>query len=139
MSSKLLSYTFCIALSGVVPPSLALSEAENAAQATSVEQHVSDRALERWNLMIEGRIESAYSYLAPGYRAAHSIAQYSRTVRGGLWKKAAIQTVSCKKQRCAVKVQLDMVLGGKKPVPIWVDETWIQTEQDGEWWYIPPP
>ena len=138
MSSKLLSYTFCIALSGVVPPSLALSEAENAAQATSVEQHVSDRALERWNLMIEGRFESAYAYLTPGYRATHTIAAYNRTIRGGIWKKADVQSVSCEGQRCEVKVMLDILLDAKKPVPVWVDETWIQTEQEGEWWYIPP-
>ena len=47
--------------------------------------------------------------------------------------------VKCEAQRCAVKVVLDLSLGGARPVPVPVDEAWIQTEQNGEWWFVPSP
>jgi len=115
------------------------SNASAGSQVVPTDQEVvAQRALERWNLMIEGRIESAYDYLSPGYRAAHSLASYSRSIRGGIWKAADIHEIACSTQRCEVKVILDLVVDASgRPVPVPVDEIWIQTEPGGDWWYVP--
>jgi hypothetical protein len=102
------------------------------------EDAVRRRALERWNLLMEGRVESAYAYLSPGYREATSLARYSRTVQGvGLWKGAEVREVKCEEKRCEVKVVLDLAVGGAKPVPAPVIESWIQLEDGGDWWHVP--
>jgi len=105
---------------------------------SSAEAEVAQRAMERWNLMIEGRIESAYAYLSPAYRAAHSLANYSRSIKGGIWRAADVAEVSCEAQRCEVKVILDLIVDASgRPVPVPVEEVWIRTQQDGDWWYVP--
>ncbi len=107
------------------------------------EQIVEARALERWNLLIDGRVENAYEYLSPGYRAAHQLSAYSRTIRGvGLWKGAAVRAVNCEGQRCVASIDLDIELTsrhlkGPVPVPVTVEEVWIQPEAGGQWWHVP--
>lgn len=140
MSSRKLTYSICFAFIGAASVFYAPPDIADDSQTESAEEIVARRALERWNLMIDGRFEGAYAYLPPGYRATHTVGQYSRTISGGLWKKAEVKSVKCQAGRCEAKVILDMLLGGKgnQPVPIWLEDTWIQTEQGGEWWYIPP-
>jgi hypothetical protein len=87
---------------------------------------------------MEGRVESAYAYLSPGYREAHSLARYSLTVQGvGLWKGAKVHEMQCEAKRCEVKVVLDLSIRGAKPVPVPVEEAWIQLEDGGTWWHVP--
>ena len=125
---------FTTVLTASATESLAMS-AENG----PTEEAVRQRALERWNLLMEGRVESAYAYLSPGYREANSLARYSRTVQGvGLWKGAEVREIQCKDKRCEVKVVLDLLLGGgPRPVPVPVEEDWIQLEDGGPWWFVP--
>ena len=124
---------FTTVLTASATESLAMS-----AEKGSAEEAVRQRALERWNLLMEGRVESAYAYLSPGYREAHSLARYSRTIQGvGLWKGVEVREVKCEEKRCEVKVVLDLAIGGAKPVPAPVKESWIQLEDGGDWWYVP--
>ncbi len=124
-------------LTTVVPASATESLAMSTEKG-SAEDAVRQRALERWNLLMEGRVESAYAYLSPGYRQAHSLARYSRTIQGvGLWKGAEVREVECEEKRCEVKVILDLAIGGAEPVPAPVKESWIQLDDGGDWWHVP--
>lgn len=109
-----------------------------AVETVSAEDTVRQRVLERWNLLMEGRVESAYAYLSPGYREATSLARYSRNIQdGGLWKGAEVREINCEEKRCKVKVVLDLLLGGPRPVQVPVYEAWIQLEDGGDWWHVP--
>ena len=56
---------------------------------------VADLAAARWEALIKGDFAKAYSYLSPGTREVMSLDLYKAKIRGGTWKKANVDSVSC--------------------------------------------
>ncbi|MCU7904611.1 MAG: hypothetical protein KZQ76_01940 [Candidatus Thiodiazotropha sp. (ex Epidulcina cf. delphinae)] len=110
--------------------------------ALSDQQRVTKRAHERWGLLIEGRLESAYDYLATGYRQVTPFPHYLKTVKGvGLWKFAQVEEVACEADACRVEVRIRMEIHHlmmKSPVRTdsVVREQWVKG-RDGVWGYLP--
>ncbi|MET0067260.1 MAG: hypothetical protein ABW076_13015 [Candidatus Thiodiazotropha sp.] len=113
-----------------------------AVQAKRDEAAVAQRAAERWALLIEGRLESAYEYLTPGYRASTPYPHYQKSVKGqGLWQAATVENVQCEQESCDVKVKLNLKIQyPRMRKPIHTDtevfERWIRGP-DGVWGFLP--
>lgn len=114
-----------------------------ACAATPKTDPVVERAQARWNALLAGDLETAYTYFSPGYRSTTSLIDYgvnmrTRRVR---WTSAAYKDHSCEGSRCIVRFDIGFQV--PRPVPglkAWegkdvVEDTWVQTE--GQWWYLP--
>lgn len=110
--------------------------------ALSDQEQVAKRAQERWGLLIEGRLESAYEYLATGYRQVTPFPHYRKKVKGvGLWKSAQVEKVVCEADMCLADVNIRMEVHHpmmRAPVKTGntVQERWIK-DQDGFWGFLP--
>lgn len=107
------------------------------------EEMARQRAAERWQSLIEGRVETAYGYLAPGYRQINPYDRYFRTIRGvGLWKAADVKKATCEQDRCEVTTELTVEVhgpGSSKPIESvsWVQERWIIDRDQRQVWFVP--
>jgi hypothetical protein len=111
--------------------------------ALSDQERVAQKAQQRWNLLIEGRVESAYDYLASEYRKVTPFPHYQRTVKGvGLWKSAEVREVTCESTEvCTAAVDIRVVIHYprmKSPVETGntVKEKWIK-DGEGNWGFLP--
>ncbi|RLW64226.1 MAG: hypothetical protein B6D73_11790 [gamma proteobacterium symbiont of Stewartia floridana] len=111
-------------------------------QAQKDEEIVATRAQERWNLLVDGRVESAYDYLAAGYRLVTPYSHYMKTVKGvGLWKSAEVQKVNCKEDVCKadIKIQMEIrhpMMRSPARTESVVIEQWLR-DKDGVWGFLP--
>ena len=104
---------------------------------------VVERAQARWDALVAGDLETAYTFYSPGYRSSTSLIDFgvemrTRQVR---WTAAAYRDHSCEGDRC--EVRFDVGFRVPRPVPglnVYdgtdvVEDTWIRS--DGQWWYLP--
>ena len=109
----------------------------------SAEEVVKVRAEERWRALIDGRLETAYGYLAPEYRQVYSFKSFMGKVRGvGLWTNAAVDNVTCDTKRCLVTVTVYASINpgrgfGETKTSGQVKETWMLVNEDGQWYHLP--
>lgn len=60
------------------------------------EEIVSERAQARLDLLLGKDFERSYPYMTPGYRAIHTVDQYTVDFAGsGMWTDTSIATVGC--------------------------------------------
>ncbi len=101
------------------------------------------RAQARWDALVAGDLETAYTYYSPGYRSSTSLIDFgvemrTRKVR---WTTATYKSHECDGDRC--EVHFDVAFRVPRPVPglsVYdgtdeVEDTWIRS--DGQWWYLP--
>ena len=102
------------------------------------------RALERWNLLIEGKTAEAYDFLSAGVRSTKSREQYASEManRPVKWEKVKYESKECAKpDACVVKLVLDysvelpLASVGRVSSPAAVEERWIAL--DGNWYHVP--
>ncbi|MES9833966.1 MAG: hypothetical protein ABW139_17145 [Candidatus Thiodiazotropha sp. DIVDIV] len=111
-------------------------------QSQKSEAEVAMRAQERWNLLLDGRLESAYNYLATGYRQVTPFSHYAKKVKGvGLWKSSQVQGVKCKEDVCSadIKIQMEIrhpMMRGPARTESIVKEQWVR-DQEGIWGFLP--
>ena len=104
---------------------------------------VVERAQARWDALVAGDLETAYTYYSPGYRSSTSLIDFgvemrTRKVR---WTGATYKSHACDGDRC--EVHFDVAFRVPRPVPgvsVYdgsdeVEDTWIRS--DGQWWYLP--
>lgn len=96
---------------------------------------VADLAAARWEALIKGDFVKAYSYLSPGTRDVISLDLYKAKIRGGIWKKANVDSVSCAQDQCKVLMAIEYSYRDIKSLESRLDENWLR--QDGKWWYVP--
>lgn len=107
--------------------------------ATTPEDLVSQRAKARWEALLAGDIDGAYTYLAPSYRAVRDLKQYRATISGAVqWKAVEVVGVSCKQEACTARVRIDFVFPAAPGVyKSHYDEQWVV--EDGSWWFYQKP
>lgn len=104
---------------------------------------VEERAQARWDALLSGDLDTAYSLYSPGYRSSTSRVDFeiglrTRPVR---WTSASVQESRCEDDACTVVAKVGYLIGAPLPgVPEWksdrlVEERWVRT--DGKWWYVP--
>lgn len=96
---------------------------------------VAQRAAARWEALMQKDFAKAYSYLSPGTRDVMSLDLYRAKIRGGIWKRANVDTVSCEQDQCKVLMAIEYSYRDIKSLETRLDENWLR--QDGEWWYVP--
>jgi len=110
-------------------------------QPETPEEIVTRRAQERWQALIKGDFDKAYSYTQPGYRAVVSPENYAKTLSAGrgMWKEVQIFKTECEADRCTVNLQLtskNVVPRFARAIPElkgFLNETWIKDQ--GQWWF----
>jgi len=113
------------------------------ASAPPVENVVKERAQARWDALVSGDYDTAYSFYSPGYRSSTSRVDFEIAIRLRRirWVTAEVTESRCEADACTV-----LTLAGyhvARPVPgmsDWestkkIDERWVRTQ--GEWWYVP--
>ena len=113
--------------------------ASTAKQDTGIKQ----RAQARWDAVLSGDYDAAYSFYSPGYRSSTSRVDFEigMRVRRVRWTTAEVLESSCTADACTLTTKMGYTVA--RPVPglsEWknsseITERWIRT--DGEWWYVP--
>lgn len=110
-------------------------------QPLTAEQSVRTRAAERWQALIEGKLETAYSYETPEYRKLFTYQQYESSKHGvGLWTKAEVMDVACK-EICVVSMQIHVTMrparwGDTIETSSLLKEQWTRDKDSGEWFHL---
>ena len=108
------------------------------------EEAITQRALERWKLIVAGDFSTAYGYLTPGARAVMSLEAYAG--RLGMaqikWTGAAVDWVKCEDEdTCHAQVAVDTLVTipgtgqGQVPGQTKLVENWLRS--DGQWYFLP--
>lgn len=100
---------------------------------------VRERAEQRWQHLLAGRLDEAYAYLSPGSRERVTAALYKGSLKPGMWRGAKVTGVDCTADVC--KVQVDVAYEYMRPSVKYesvrsLDETWVR--EGGQWWYFLP-
>lgn len=109
-----------------------------ALQPKTAEETVRQLAEERWDALIKGDFDKAWTYTQPAYRAVVKQTDYRKRFNAaGQWRGAQVHDATCEAERCKVRIRLTTrvltppfqgqeLVGG-------IDETWVREE--GRWWY----
>lgn len=98
------------------------------------EKAVAARAEARWAALIKGDLDSAYTFLSPGSKAATSLALYKSKVKPGIWRGAKAQKVTCDADVCQVTMAITYDIRQFKGIETPLAENWII--EKGAAWYV---
>lgn len=95
---------------------------------------VAQRVNERWETLIKGDVESAYTFLSPGSRATTTLEAYKTKVKPGMWTKAKVESVSCQDDVCKATLTITYDAKRMKGIETQLAESWII--ENGTAWYV---
>ncbi len=101
-------------------------------------EQVGQRAVQRWQALIAGDFQKAYTYLSPGYRAVTPYGAYrGHFGQAVAWTGVALKTVRCEKNVCDVNVDIEYRALGRIKMPgnALLREKWVRAS--GDWWLLP--
>lgn len=104
------------------------------------QEQVRQRATERWQALVAGEMNRAYTYNTPGFRAVVSADGYRSRFGGAIiWLGAEAVDVNCPETtKCLAQVRIDFkpLLSRKisDKISTHVEETWLL--EDGQWWFF---
>lgn len=101
--------------------------------AATPEAAVSARAQERWDALLAGDVDKAYTYISPAGRIGMTLAIYRGRVNPQYWRKIKVKEAVCKPEVCEVVLDLDFSVDGMALKTL-VNETWIF--DSGKWWFV---
>lgn len=111
-----------------------------AMQPQTPEQVVQERAQARWDALIKGDFEKAWTYTDAQTRSQVAQQDYKqRFGAAGAWISATVLRVECQPEKCLAAVRLttqNIVPNFAQAIPqitTFVDEEWVRDE--GQWWY----
>lgn len=107
------------------------------------EPEVVERAKARWEALLGNDLQTAYTYLSPGYRSKMPYEDYVMSIRlrRVTWTSAEYQAHECEADKCTLHFKNGFRVN--RPVPgldvfnseETVHEQWLKI--DGKWWYLP--
>jgi hypothetical protein len=102
---------------------------------------VKERAQARWEALIKGDLDTAYTFLSPASKAATSVQSYKGQIKPGLWREVKVVGVDCEAELCVAKLLLnyDVPRGPKSPKAVSgietpLSERWVI--ENGSAWYV---
>jgi hypothetical protein len=98
---------------------------------------VQERALARWQAIIDGDVARAYTdYMSPGSKETISLEAFRQRVAGspGIYRKIEPGTVECSGESCKVKVFVWYDHRLMKGIRAPMEEVWILDK--GQAWYV---
>lgn len=96
---------------------------------------VAKKAQSRWDALIKGDLDTAYTSLSSGTRSVMSLELYKAKIRTGRWKRASVGSVACVQDRCDVVIMMEYSYRDMKSIETRLDEIWLQ--ENGDWWHVP--
>jgi len=105
-------------------------------------ESVSQRVNDRWAALIDGRLETAYTYETPEYQELYSFVDFRKKFKGvGVWQKVEIEKVECEQKKCSVDIRIYVKI---KPglgfdyveTNGQATEKWLQHSTTGKWHHI---
>ena len=104
------------------------------------EDAVRERAQARWDALLKGDFETAYTFISPGGRAAVPYRLYRGRIGGAAtWQSAQVDSVTCETlEKCTVLVKVHIHAPMRRArlgtIEAGVRETWLL--EDGQWWFL---
>jgi predicted small secreted protein len=95
---------------------------------------VSERINARWNALIKGDLDQAYTYMSAGSQEAMPLKVYKAKIKPGMWRSVQIDGMDCEAEICEVKMTLTYDHQRMKGVQTPFKETWIL--EKGNAWYV---
>lgn len=106
------------------------------------EDIVRQRINERWNALVDGRMETAYTYEMPEYKELYSFVEYRKRNHGaGVWRKMDIESLVCEANKCSadIKIHVTIKFGlGFEDIETYgqANEVWMQHSATGQWYHV---
>ena len=98
---------------------------------------VTARAEARWQTLIKGDLDAAYTYLSPGSRQLISLENYKRKHRVGFYRAVKIRTATCQAEVCTVQLSLTYDTKDIKGIVTPITEKWLI--EQGQVWFVELP
>ena len=125
----------CVTLARVGLLLLLTSTLVGCGEPKTPEQIVAERAQARWDALLAGDFETAYSFAAPSYRGVVDAIRFQQGLGGhASWLGAKVREVTCRDEVCEAMVRLKY----RSPLPPRMEfetddiERWLS--EDGEGW-----
>jgi len=95
---------------------------------------VTARVNARWDALIKGDLDAAYTFLSTASREVTTLAQYKSHTRRGGFRAAKVEAVECSAELCTVKLSVTYDHRLMKGVQSPLEETWIW--EKGQPWLV---
>jgi len=95
---------------------------------------VNERAMARWDALIKGDLDLAYTYMSEASRQAYSLKAYKERVKPGMWRAVKINSVACDAEICTASMMLTYDHRMMKGVQTPFAERWII--EKGTAWFV---
>ncbi len=95
---------------------------------------VAQRVNARWNALIKGDLERAYTFMSAGSQATVPIEVYKAKLKPGKWRAVKINSMDCDAEICQVNMTLTYDHTMMKGIQTPFQETWIL--EKGTAWYV---
>ena len=95
---------------------------------------VTERINARWNALIKGDLDRAYTFMSAGSQEAMPLKLYKERIKPGMWRAVKIDSMNCDAEICQAKMTLTYDHKMMKGVQTPFEETWIL--EKGNAWYV---
>jgi len=95
---------------------------------------VTERVNARWNALIRGNLDEAYTFMSAGSQEAMSLKLYKAKIKPGMWRAVKIEGMDCDAEICYVRMTLTYDHQRMKGIQTPFTETWIL--EKGNAWYV---
>ena len=98
---------------------------------------LTDRINARWDALIKGDLDQAYTFMSQASKAAYPLDVYKNKVKPGMWRAAKIDSIDCDGAVCWAKMVLTYDYRTMKGVQTPFTESWII--ENGNAWFVYQP
>jgi hypothetical protein len=95
---------------------------------------VTERINARWNALIKGDLDQAYTFMSAGSQEAVPLRLYKEKIKPGSWREVKIDSMQCEAEICLAKMTLTYDHRMMKGIQTPFEETWIL--EKGTAWYV---
>jgi predicted small secreted protein len=95
---------------------------------------VTERINARWEALIKGDLDQAYTFMSAGSREAMPLELYKVKVKPGSWRAVQVDSMQCEAEICQAKMTLTYDHRMMKGIQTPFEETWIL--EKGNAWYV---
>lgn len=106
---------------------------------------IDKKAIDRWQSLMSGDYEKAYSFLAPSYRQLENLSSFSNRMNTAqlhiTWNEVNFKNKQCEPEVCEVNIDMTYTYKfpkrsmGESKATTQVKESWIKSND--KWYYLP--
>ena len=95
---------------------------------------VTERINARWEALIKGDLDTAYTYMSAASQEAMPLKVYKLKHKPGMWRSVKIESLQCEAEICTAKMILTYDHERMKGIQTPFEESWII--EKGTAWYV---